>query len=189
MKTKKGDVWVSAVLYFGLGIIVISLLLAAGLPAVNKLRDKNIIIQTKEVFQLMDKNIRDVVRGGPGSQRVIRVDVKKGDFKINDVNDKEEISWEYNSKIAISEPGGAAPESTNPDKAVPVSEGNLKIATWREGDGFKVRMWLSYFNPPPAKNLVDLSSEVKTVTGITDLSIRNDNVVGDKIKVTVSEIK
>ena len=83
MKSKKADVWVSAVLYFGLGIIVISLLLAAGLPAINKLRDKNVIIQTKEVFQVLDKNIRDVVRGGPGSQRVVSVDIKKGDFKID----------------------------------------------------------------------------------------------------------
>ena len=120
MKSKKADVWVSAVLYFGLGIIVISLLLAAGLPAINKLRDKNVIIQTKEVFQVLDKNIRDVVRGGPGSQRVVSVDIKKGDFKIDGNDRKEIISWEYTSKIAISEPGN------NEGLAVPVSEGNLK---------------------------------------------------------------
>ena len=39
---KKGDIWVSAILYFGLGIIVIAILLAAGLPVINKLKDKNI---------------------------------------------------------------------------------------------------------------------------------------------------
>ena len=51
---KKGDIWISAALYFGLGIVVLSLILAAGLPVINKLRDKNIIIQTKEImFKLL----------------------------------------------------------------------------------------------------------------------------------------
>ncbi|HLC86517.1 MAG TPA: hypothetical protein VJG30_04490 [Candidatus Nanoarchaeia archaeon] len=192
MKSKKADVWVSAVLYFGLGIIVISLLLAAGLPAINKLRDKNVIIQTKEVFQVLDKNIRDVVRGGPGSQRVVSVDIKKGDFKIDGNDRKEIISWEYTSKIAISEPGN------NEGLAVPVSEGNLKVKTWREGDGFKVRIWIQYYDENSAeKSVVDLDANVQTISGISDLSIRNDgqgttvninsqNV--NRIKVTISEI-
>lgn len=193
MKSKKADVWVSAVLYFGLGIIVISLLLAAGLPAINKLRDKNVIIQTKEVFQVLDKNIRDVVRGGPGSQRVVSVDIKKGDFKI-DHNNKEIISWDYISKIAISEPG--EPGNTE----APVSEGNLKIKTWREGDGFKVRIWVQYYDENSAeKSVVDLDApDVQTISGISDLSIRNDGqgapvTIGgntvNRIKVTLAEIK
>ena len=189
MKSKKADVWVSAVLYFGLGIIVISLLLAAGLPAINKLRDKNVVIQSKGVFQVIDKNIRDVVRGGPGSQRVVNVDIKKGDFKIDD--SKEEITWEYSTKIAISEPGSSPPGSAS-GSAIPVSEGNIKIATWKEGDGYKVRMWLLYSDPDPAKSIVVFNSgEVNTISGLTDLSIRNDGLSPstNKVQVSISEIK
>ncbi|KHO53681.1 hypothetical protein J4476_02495 [Candidatus Woesearchaeota archaeon] len=182
MKSKKADVWVSAILYFGLGIIIISILLAAGLPAINKLRDKNVVLQTKEVFQVLDKNIRDVVRGGPGGQRVVKVDIKKGDFKIDD--DDEQITWEYITKIALSEPGKTESEATA------VSEGNLKIKTWISGDGYKVRLWISYSdNPQDAKNIINLLPSITTITGITDLAIRNDGAENKKIKVSISEVK
>ena len=59
---KKGDVWISAILYFGIGIVIITILLTAGLPVINKLRDKNIIIQTKQVMHTMDDNIREVIK-------------------------------------------------------------------------------------------------------------------------------
>ena len=57
---KKGDsTWISAVLYFGIGIIIISILLAAGTPVVNRIRDKNTILQTKETMSNLDDNIRE----------------------------------------------------------------------------------------------------------------------------------
>src|SRR3989344_8053080 len=102
MKSKKADVWVSAVLYFGLGIIVITLLLAAGLPVINKLRDKNIAIQTKEVFHTLDQNVREVLKGGPGTQRVVTLNIKRGEFKV--IAALSLIEWRYKSKIFLSEP-------------------------------------------------------------------------------------
>ena len=73
---KKGDVWISAILYFGIGIVVITIILAAGLPVINRLRDKNVIIQTKQVMHTIDDNIREVIREGPGSQRVVTISAK-----------------------------------------------------------------------------------------------------------------
>ena len=80
---KKGDVWISAILYFGIGIVIITILLTAGLPVINKLRDKNIIIQTKQVMHTMDDNIREVIKEGTGSQRVVTVNIKKGTINVS----------------------------------------------------------------------------------------------------------
>src|SRR3990167_9519809 len=91
ISNKKGDIWISAVLYFGLGIVVLSLILAAGLPVINKLRDKNIIIQTKDIMFSLDNLIRDVARSGAGEQRAVNLDIKKGQFLIN--NNHDTINW------------------------------------------------------------------------------------------------
>ena len=37
MIRKRGDIWISAVLYMALGIIVIALILAASLPVIDRL--------------------------------------------------------------------------------------------------------------------------------------------------------
>src|SRR3989344_9677985 len=101
-RNKKGDVWVSAVLYFGLGMVLLTIILAAGTPVVNRLRDKNIVLQTKEVMHTLDSNIREVAREGPGSQRPLAVDIRKGEFLIDRVNNK--VEWSYDTKALLSEP-------------------------------------------------------------------------------------
>ena len=110
ISNKKGDIWISAVLYFGLGIVVLSLILAAGMPVINKLRDKNIVIQAKEVLFKLDNNIREVARGGPGTQRLITIDIKKGNFKIDE--NSNQIMWEYEGKAMLSELGSVIEEGT-----------------------------------------------------------------------------
>src|SRR3989344_5138558 len=106
---KKGDVWISAILYFGIGIVILTILLSAGLPVINKLRDKNVVIQSKEVMHTLDENIREVIKEGPGSQRVLTINLKKGSLRID--NDANSIIWSYDgANILISEPGLEVPE-------------------------------------------------------------------------------
>ena len=83
---KKGDIWISAVLYMGLGIIILTIILSAGLPVINRIRDKNLAIDTKESMFTIDKNIREVYNEGPGSQRPLILEIKKGDFNIFKIN-------------------------------------------------------------------------------------------------------
>jgi len=156
---KRGDVWISAILYFGIGIVVITILLAAGLPVINKLRDKNIIIQSKQVMHTLDENIREVIREGPGSQRVVSVNIKKGSFVI-DSGGENNIVWVYeNSKVPISEPG------------IDVPEGKLNIRTEKapvEGT-YNVEISIDY------SQLADIVKEGSTtITGLSDLVIRNN---------------
>ena len=177
MKSKKGDIWVSAILYFGLGIVVIAIILAAASPVINKLRDKNVILQTKEVFQVLDSNIREVGREGPGAQRPVTLDIRKGDFKFEPASGilgitlsatNSRVVWKYNSKALIAE---ACDTPTIPLAACPnVLEGNLKILV--EGKGgtgpFKTTLSLEY---PTV--YVHYASPVPTITGTTPVVIRN----------------
>ena len=181
MVNKKGAaVWVSAVLYFGLGIILLTLILSAGLPTINKIRDKNVISQTKEVFHSMDAAIREVVRQGPGSQRVLHVELKRGAFNLDAQN--EIITWNYTSKVAISEPGNS------------VSEGNLKLLTEEsvEEGSYDITLTLCYFisTVEPcnnAKKIADFKfTGVQTIEGVSSLTIKNEGICNQE-KINANE--
>lgn len=172
---KNGDIWISAVLYFGLGIVVITILLAAGLPVINKLRDKNVVIQTKQVMHTLDQNIREVIKEGPGSQRVVTLNIKKGAFVINETADT--VAWLYNnSKVLISEPGINVPEGkliVRTDNAPVKNTYNIQILTNYSG--------LADITRPVGKPL--------TLVGINDLVIRNVglNQSTGFVEVSISE--
>ncbi len=171
---KKGDVWISAVLYFGLGILVISILLAAGLPVINKLRDKNVVLQTKEVMHTLDQNVREVIREGPGSQRVLTINIKKGSFVIDELEDK--ILWQYNdSRILISEPG------------IDVVEGKLIIKTLNAATKGKYNIEIA----TQYRGIADINQaegRVSTLVGLNDLVIRNEGIVNNLVVVSIAEV-
>lgn len=178
---KKGDVWVSAVLYFGLGIVVLTLVLSLGMPAVNRLRDKNVATQTKDVFATLDANIRQVARGGPGTQRVLELGLAKGEVKVYSAANAEKaidstananakkvifgdslvdvtnrVVWTYQLKAALTEPD------------LQVTEGNTKILTTGSKGTYNVRFWLDY------EPTVYLKMEgANIISGNTKISMKN----------------
>ena len=80
---KSGQIWISAILFMSLGIIVISLILAAAIPMINRISDKNTLVSTKEIMLKIDDTIKTVANEGPGSQR--RLDplvIDKGELTI-----------------------------------------------------------------------------------------------------------
>ncbi len=185
---KKGDVWVSAILYFGLGIVVITILLVAGLPVINKLRDKNIVIQTKEVMHTIDQNVREVIKEGPGSQRVVSLNIKRGSIKVDKktetVNGAQvEISmivWEYKgSKIPISEPNDDCNSPT-----IEVAEGKLNIVTCHAAVSktYDIIIYSEYSEAGLQ------GSGITTLQGLSDLVIRNEGVVNSKLQISINEV-
>ena len=157
---KKGDVWVSAVLYFGLGIIVIAIILTAATPVISRLRDKNIIIQTKQVMQVLDSNIREVAREGPGAQRPLTIDIRKGAFRIDPATSS--VIWSYNSKALIAEPD------------IEILEGNIRIRSSIGGPSNTYPTTLSLNYEGGAYLRYD--APVRTISGNTALIIRNAGI-------------
>jgi len=100
----KGQLWISAVLYIALGVVIITLILAAGLPLIDKMRDRNTIVQTKTLMLQIDDNIRTVAHEGPGSKRFLSpVDIGEGELVVND--EAEQISWSIITNNKMMEPG------------------------------------------------------------------------------------
>ncbi|HLD10738.1 MAG TPA: hypothetical protein VJB89_01540 [Candidatus Nanoarchaeia archaeon] len=182
---KKGDsTWISAVLYFGIGIIIISILLAAGTPVVNRIRDKNTILQTKETMSNLDDNIREAIRGGPGAQRVVNLDLSGGEFNIDPFNDL--VYWKYDSKVLLGDvcdqldSGDIVTVLTDCEDYI-VNEGTLKqvIVKSTTSDPYTIYIILDYNevdldgNSKPTVNLLLREDKVPTITGLTKLNVKN----------------
>ena len=85
----KGQIWISAVLYSALGIIIITIILSAGLPLINKIRDRNLVTQTKDIMRTLDDNIKKVANEGPGSKRFLSpLIIDGGELVIYETNER-----------------------------------------------------------------------------------------------------
>ncbi len=172
---KKGDIWISAVLYMGLGVIILTIILSAGLPVINRIRDKNLAIDTKESMFTIDKNIREVYNEGPGSQRPLILEIKKGDFNI--FENENEINWTIESSVQLS------------DLDTLIQEGTLSIySTKTPSEDYKITFGLNY----NSLNLVlDLTSPINTFSGTNKLIILNQGEISSnpgKVTIQISII-
>ena len=153
---KKGDVWISAVLYMALGIIILVIVLSVGIPVVNKIRDKNVAINTKELMFDLDRNIRTVYSEGPGSRRPLRIEITKGIFSVD--AEKDEVIWTFDTKLLLSQPN------------VPVKEGNLIIKSNQGSSSeFQTEYILNY------STVLNLNSTAGTnfISGKTNIILTN----------------
>jgi len=131
----KGDIWISAVLYMALGIIVIALILAASLPLIDRLKDRNTMTETKKLLVTTDETIKIVAREGPGSQRELSpLTVNKGQLFIDEKNDT--IAWKMKTSAPLLEPN------------IVIKEGvlSLLLAPTPVKDEYLITMGLSYHN-------------------------------------------
>ena len=113
MINKKGDVWVSAVLYIALSMVIITLILSAGIPFIEKLGDKNTIAQTKTLLFNLDANIETVADEGSGSTRFISpFEIGKGSLNIipgdPPSGQASKIIWSMTTKNLMMNPNKAS---------------------------------------------------------------------------------
>ncbi|MBU0536690.1 MAG: hypothetical protein KKE20_07015 [Nanoarchaeota archaeon] len=97
---KKSQIWISAVLYVLLISIVIVIVLEGGTPILENLRDKSVFIQTRDNFVALDKNVMDVSNAGPGSQRIVPFEIKKGELTLGN----SQLKWQMDTKSPVIQP-------------------------------------------------------------------------------------
>ena len=136
---KKGDIWVSAVLYIALGMIAITVILAAGLPLIQKMKDRNTVAQTKELMLVLDETIRRVASEGPGAQRQLSpFVVKQGQLFIDEADaagkGSNVIKWVSETSALVMEPG------------IDKKEGNLivRLEETHVADVYQIQLKLDY---------------------------------------------
>src|SRR3989339_387670 len=97
---QKAQIWLSAISYVLITVVIIVLLLNTGIPLLEKIKDKSIYSKTKDMFLNIDQQIKDVQSEGAGAQRIIPIEIKKGEMSIQD----NQIKWSMESKAKIIEP-------------------------------------------------------------------------------------
>jgi len=168
---KKGDIWISAVLYIALGVMVLTIILAAGLPVIQKMKDQYTLSQTKEIMFRIDETIRSVYSQGPGAQIPLKTNINRGNLMISE--DQDTITWSFTSKVVKSEPGE------------PIQEGNLIILTSSTAvsDKYIIDMTLNY------TNYVDIQTpEQIQFVGSNQILIRNEGSAADHVNISITEI-
>jgi len=173
MVNKKGDIWVSAVIYIALGIIILSIVLAVGIPAIQKMKDNYVAKQTKEIMFNIDENIRSVYNQGPGAQTQIKVKVGKGELNI-DSEASDSIEWSMRTKALLSEPGEI------------VTEGPMEIETTQSPQEGEYETHLRLFYDPL---VIDLDfTGTNPVKGTKLFSIMNQGAEGGPTTIKISEL-
>ncbi|MCX6709790.1 MAG: hypothetical protein NTV63_02430 [Candidatus Woesearchaeota archaeon] len=99
-RKRRGQVWVSAVLYILITVVAMVVLLQAGTPIMNSLRDRTAFSKTKDSMLVLDKYIVEVSEGGPGSQRVVPIDIEKGTLYVED----NMVRWKIETDSKLFEP-------------------------------------------------------------------------------------
>ena len=97
---RKGQVWISAVLYILIAAIAVVIILDAGIPLLQEMRDKSTFTKTRDSLLTLDEHIKDVASEGEGSQRVIPIEIRGGYFTVGD----DHVEWELESEARLLEP-------------------------------------------------------------------------------------
>lgn len=94
---RKGQVWVSAVIYVLIAVTALVIILAATQPLIARMKDKAAVQKQKETMAGLDEQISGVATEGPGSQRAVPVDISDGTIMIK--NDSLVYDVQTESKV------------------------------------------------------------------------------------------
>lgn len=130
---KKGDVWVSSVLYILISLAVLSLVLVSVQPIINKNRDKTAVLQSQEILKEIDSTIQDVTNA-QGTTLNIDVKLSRGYLTIN--SSLDEVSWQLQD---------SAYQYSQENRTINITnDGKLKAITTKQGKNWNTKLWLEY---------------------------------------------
>jgi len=169
---KRGDTWISSVLYILLGLIVISILLASFLPLIDKMKDKNTFVQTKQLMTNLDNTIKETLEG-VGSQREFFLDIQKGEFQID--SNEDQIKWKLITKARLLELRQVGP---GPNEKNVFKEGDLTVFA-DTVEGYALNIVLDY-----GEMGIDLDTEpsILSLKGQSKLIIKNKGKISIKVQ-------
>ncbi len=128
--SKKGAIWISAVLYILISLAVLSLVLVSVQPIINKNRDKTIFSQSEQILRNID-NTMGRASENQGNRFSSDVKISRGNLIINPSMDR--IEFQLNdSAYQYSEENQS------------IKQGKINILTKKNGDKWQVSMYLDY---------------------------------------------
>ena len=152
-----------------------TLIVTAGVPLINDMRDRNTFVQSKDVMHSIDEAINTVVSDGPGSRRALNpVIIKKGELTILTKEKGNNLFWQMQTKANIQE---ISPTNDITDEdAVVVNEKNLDIIEYN--DPLLVDYYIVKINSDYSNRHINLMGEGETskLTGKFGLIISNEGI-------------
>jgi len=100
MRNIKSQIWISAILYILITVLVMIIVLEALSPVLENMKDKSIFSRARDSFLSLSKHIKDVSDEGQGAQRVVSIELQKGNLEIKE----NVVKWKMNTKADILEP-------------------------------------------------------------------------------------
>ena len=97
---RRAQLWISAVLYILITAVIMVIILEALTPVIENLKDKSIFVRTRDTFLSLNQYIKEVSIEGQGSQRVVPIEIQKGELMVQD----NEIKWKMPTNANILEP-------------------------------------------------------------------------------------
>ena len=99
LSNKKGQIWISAVLYILIIVVAITIIMNTGLPVLEKMKDKTIFAQAKNALTNLDQYVQRIKDEGQGSQRVIPIEIRKGKVSV----EGNRLVWQLETEAEILE--------------------------------------------------------------------------------------
>ena len=100
-RSRKAQIWVSAILYILVITVIMVLVLNAGVPIIKDLQDKTVFTRSKNTFLALNQHINEISEEGVGSQRVVPVEIEKGYLELRD----GALKWDLKTNAKILESG------------------------------------------------------------------------------------
>ncbi|MCX6710735.1 MAG: hypothetical protein NTZ02_01450 [Candidatus Woesearchaeota archaeon] len=173
-KKRRAQIWVSAILYILITVVAVIIILEAGNPIVNGLRDRTAFSKTKDAMQVLDQYIIDVAEGGPGSQRVVPLEISTGNVYI----DNESLRWRIETDSKLMEPrtkvdlGNIAVISSITNESLSATESEQVCYYILENS--KLRVNITVFGNV-SKQFQNCSSDVNTSNLINSIILKENN--------------
>ncbi len=98
--SRKGSIWVSAVIYVLVGIVVLAIVIEGGVPLIKSLQERSNVNRARNTFSALDQQIVDVAKEGQGSQRVIPLEISEGTVRVED----GKLRWKIETNSKVLEP-------------------------------------------------------------------------------------
>lgn len=132
IKNNKAQIWVETAIYTLIGLVIISVVLSAALPQIDKMKDRNIIKQTAIALEDLDSKIVDVQQS-PLNLRIAKLSISKGRIEINPNEGIETVTFVLEgSRLMLSEPGKQ------------VNEGGMILLTTQTGKKYDLTLTKNY---------------------------------------------
>ncbi|MBR9675542.1 hypothetical protein GOV05_00880 [Candidatus Woesearchaeota archaeon] len=138
-KSRKAQIWVSAVIYILIISTSLILVLKVGMPIIDRIKDKGVFEKTKNTMAYLDEQITYVANEGEGSQRIVSVDIPSGNLFV----ENNQVVWEFDTDTQVL------------DERSSQEVGNLKIIsnanvhTYDYGDRFVLSTLVDYKDTIP----------------------------------------